>query len=174
MTSLAPRSKGGVERDIRPTKVSQDGDEAMNDDDDAEASAGPSAIPKGMGRIVRDAEGNVVDIIMGGEESEDEDAPKDKGKARAEDTPLVTGEFHSSPLPSPLPLFLFFPADTLVCSSFPTSSRVDRRPNGQATPHGNGARTPLPPHAPVKARQRHGRDGEGHSSQQTAEDQGSD
>lgn len=168
MTTLAPRRPGGIEKDVKPST----GDD-MEADEDEEDAAGPSstgAIPKGYGRIVRDAEGNVVDIVMGGEEgadSEDESAPKaDKGKARAEDTPVVAGASALSRS------FRLCPHCQLTSSGPPplTSSRVDRGPDGQAPADGNWCRAPLPQVAPGKARLRRQCDGARHACQPTPAD----
>ncbi|KAI0811267.1 ribosome biogenesis protein Nop16 [Irpex lacteus] len=74
--SLTPVASGGVERplgDIRhATAGSMDVDSVP--ELSAENTAGPSGLRRGLGRIVRDADGNVVDIQL----PEDEDAPENR------------------------------------------------------------------------------------------------
>lgn len=70
VASLNPSASGGVEQ---PLGAENDG-VSMETARHTEASspqAGPSSLRKGYGRIVRDGEGNVVDVEMGEDEEEE-------------------------------------------------------------------------------------------------------
>lgn len=64
------------------------------------ASSDPNHIPKGYGRLVRDADGKVIDVVMSTEDDDEEAAEgsdiKGKGKAveEKEDTVVVKGTSH--------------------------------------------------------------------------------
>ncbi|KAI0094023.1 ribosome biogenesis protein Nop16 [Irpex rosettiformis] len=65
-TSLTPVASGGVERalgDVRHSTAGSIEDAAMGEGS-VEDAAGPSGLRRGFGRIVRDANGNIVDIEL--------------------------------------------------------------------------------------------------------------
>lgn len=72
MASLKPTASGGVER---PLGVASNSEHPM-DVESAPVASG-SKLPKGYGRIVRDAAGNVVDVQLD-EEDEEEQAQPDR------------------------------------------------------------------------------------------------
>lgn len=97
VSTLNPIASGGTEQplsaqaDHAADAPSEDEDEDDIDAEQPEAStsaaaasqpSGASAVPKGYGKIIRDAEGNVVDIQLA-----DEDADEDLEAEGVEDTP---------------------------------------------------------------------------------------
>ncbi|KAI0781053.1 ribosome biogenesis protein Nop16 [Trametes elegans] len=80
--SLNPVASGGTERPL-PTRGEHDADRSEQQPEastststasPAKAAGGAGGVPKGYGKIVRDAEGNVVDVVLGDEEEEEEEA----------------------------------------------------------------------------------------------------
>jgi nucleolar protein 16 len=79
--SLNPKASGGVER---VAGIIEAGSE-LQACEDAQVSTGESAraVPKGFGRIVRDEQGNVVDIEMDDDEEAEEEEDKDEENGAA-------------------------------------------------------------------------------------------
>jgi nucleolar protein 16 len=72
LPTMNPRAKGGSEMAIHPdivmTNIEESGDTLVT----------TKVLPKGYGRIVRDAEGNVVDIELGDSVDGDEEIDEDE------------------------------------------------------------------------------------------------
>ena len=87
VASLTPTASGGVEKPLGKNPAAA----AMEVDDTPEASsstaAGPSSLPKGYGRIVRDADGNVVDVELPEDEDEEAQRAAEDGERLVEDIP---------------------------------------------------------------------------------------
>ena len=75
--SLNPIASGGAERRALATRAGEEA-EICEKPGGSTATAGPSqtpganGVPKGFGKIIRDAAGNVVDVQLGDEDEEDE------------------------------------------------------------------------------------------------------
>ncbi|KAL6309005.1 ribosome biogenesis protein Nop16 [Sparassis latifolia] len=69
VTSLNPTSSGGVEKPLN-MHMSGCADSPMPEPSSSAAPASNS-VPKGYGRIIRDEDGNIVDVQMGEEEAEE-------------------------------------------------------------------------------------------------------
>ena len=83
IASLHPTLSGGVER---PLGVTSKNEASMNVEPTPDASAaGPSSLRKGFGRIVRDADGNIVDVELAEEDEEEETT--DEAERLIEDIP---------------------------------------------------------------------------------------
>lgn len=88
VASLNPTASGGVEKSLGSSSKSE---QAMDVDRAPEASsskaAGTSGLPKGYGRIIRDADGNVVDVELAEEDEEEGAAAADSAERLVEDIP---------------------------------------------------------------------------------------
>ena len=99
MSSLAPHLHGGIEKDIYPASSPLNPNNPLHPNNQP-ASSDPNHIPKGYGRLVRDADGKVIDVVMSTEDDDEEAAEgsdiKGKGKAveEKEDTVVVKGTSH--------------------------------------------------------------------------------
>jgi nucleolar protein 16 len=69
---MNPRAKGGSEMIIHPDII------MTNAEESGDTPVVTKALPKGYGRIVRDAEGNVVDIELGDSVDGDEEIDEDE------------------------------------------------------------------------------------------------
>lgn len=79
LATLNPRAAGGSETIIQP-------DNSLNDvEASTDAPATKDAIPKGFGRIVRDAEGNIVDVEMEDSEASQDEEDEDPLHAEAQE-----------------------------------------------------------------------------------------
>jgi hypothetical protein len=92
LSSLARHQAGGIEPTLGEPRRDI-GDHPFMDEDDNDKGEGSSTsggrIPKGYGRIVRDAEGNVLDIVMAEDQEEEAEEVKDTK------TDVVRGESQS-------------------------------------------------------------------------------
>ena len=76
--SLNPIASGGAERRALSTRAGEEEEEISEKPGGSTATAGPpqapgaNGVPKGFGKIIRDAAGNVVDVQLGDEEDEDD------------------------------------------------------------------------------------------------------
>ncbi|EKM55528.1 uncharacterized protein PHACADRAFT_94806 [Phanerochaete carnosa HHB-10118-sp] len=90
VASLTPTASGGVEK---PLGAASKNEPPVDVDCALEASsskvAGPSSLPKGYGRIVRDADGNVVDVELPeeGEGGDERGGPAASAERLIEDIP---------------------------------------------------------------------------------------
>ncbi|KAL7409194.1 ribosome biogenesis protein Nop16 [Mrakia frigida] len=112
LSSLAPHLHGGIEKDIYPISSPLNPNNPLHPNN-LVAPVDPNYIPKGFGRLVRDADGKVIDVIMSNEDDEEDEAEgsastKDvKGKGREveekEDTEVVKAlKLLASSAPPPL------------------------------------------------------------------------
>ena len=96
LSSLAPHLHGGIEKDIYPASSPLNPNNPLHPNN-LPISTDPNYIPKGYGRLVRDADGKVIDVVMSTEEDDADAAEgsdvKGKGKAvpEKEDTVVVKG-----------------------------------------------------------------------------------
>lgn len=102
MSSLAPHLHGGIEKDIYPISSPLNPNNPLHPNN-LPASTDPNHIPKGYGRLVRDADGKVIDVVMSTEDDDEEAEGSDKkGKGKAveekEDTVVVKGTYHAPSL----------------------------------------------------------------------------
>ena len=74
LPTMNPREKGGSEMIIHPDIV------MTNPGESGDTPVATKVLPKGYGRIVRDAEGNVVDIELGGSVDGDEEIDEDENE----------------------------------------------------------------------------------------------
>jgi Ribosome biogenesis protein Nop16 len=72
LPTMNPRAKGGSEMVIHPDIV------VTNIEESGDTPVTTKVLPKGYGRIVRDAEGNVVDIELGDSADGDEEIDEDE------------------------------------------------------------------------------------------------
>ncbi|EMD38494.1 hypothetical protein CERSUDRAFT_113665 [Gelatoporia subvermispora B] len=70
VASLNPTASGGVERPLDRQGLTAGGSSATPEASSSSPSSGSGAIPKGYGRIIRDEDGNIIDVEMGEEEPE--------------------------------------------------------------------------------------------------------
>lgn len=66
--SLTPTASGGVEKVLVPHTAGGDDAPAPEASTSAGAGSGANGIPKGFGRIIRDEDGNIVDVELGDED----------------------------------------------------------------------------------------------------------
>jgi len=69
--SLTPTESGGVEKILVPHAAEDHDAPAPEASTSAGASSGFKGIPKGFGRIIRDEDGNIVDVELGDEDAEE-------------------------------------------------------------------------------------------------------
>ncbi|KAI0637084.1 ribosome biogenesis protein Nop16 [Trametes polyzona] len=86
--TLNPIASGGTERPLcahpeHEDRLPEDQPEASTSTSAASSSsakpAGAKGLPKGYGKIIRDADGNVVDVELADDDEEEEDAAMDEG-----------------------------------------------------------------------------------------------
>lgn len=91
LPTLNPNASGGVESQAVPHSDEHSMERRTAPEAPATQKEAASIIPKGYGRIVRDANGNIIDVEMG-EEEEDAAREGKAGQAFPEDVDVSTQE----------------------------------------------------------------------------------
>ena len=95
VASLNPIASGGSERPLGARVESEEpeeGAEASTSSQPAAPASAARAVPKGYGKIIRDAAGNVVDVVIADEEEEEEDAAVAAGEGGLEEVADPSGD----------------------------------------------------------------------------------